>query len=310
MGKITKMKTIKTITIGIPAHNEANNIGRLLKSIVSQRGKEYRLEKIIIACDGCTDNTNEVVKKFAVKHKLIKVIQLIDDGKRLGQEGRLNQFYKLNKSDIIATFDADTVLGTKFVLNEIALAFSNKTIGLVGGADTPAKPKNFVQRVAKVWVDIWYESRANFNGGVSVNNHKGCASALNKSFAKHAHIPKGIIGNDDYLYFRAKQLKYSFAFAKKAIVYYTVPSNLKDYFTQTTRFLLAKNTVAKYFGDWVYQEYIIPRNKKIIALFKVFIREPLYFIAAVFFQIILRLFKNKFRDNYDGGFWITATSTK
>ncbi len=301
---------MKTITVGIPAHNEELNIEKLLNSIFRQKGDNYILEKVLVGLDGCTDNTKAVVKRYILKNHLRKQIMIIDDGKRLGQEGRLNQFYKLNKSDIIATFDADTILGTKFVLKEITSCFESSPVGLVGGADTPAKPNNFVQKVASIWVDIWYETRADYNGGVSVNNHKGCASALSAKFAKKAHIPRGIVGNDDYLYFRAKQLGFTFKFAKKAIVYYTVPANLHDYFTQTTRFLLAKDSVAKYFGDWVYEEYKIPVSRKLLALVKVFIKNPFYFGCAVIFQVYLRIFKERFRDTYKGGFWITAQSTK
>src|SRR5258708_26629353 len=127
------MKNKISITIGIPAYNEEDNIGKLLDSIISQKGSRYNIEKIIVACDGCTDKTAEIVEKYIDKHNNI---YLINDGLRLGQAGRLNEFYKINKSDIFITFDADTVLGHRYVVNEIAECFEDKNVGLVGGSDT------------------------------------------------------------------------------------------------------------------------------------------------------------------------------
>ena len=46
-------------------------------------------------------------------------MEIIDDGRRLGQAGRLNEFYKINKSDIFITFDADVILGNGYVIDEI-----------------------------------------------------------------------------------------------------------------------------------------------------------------------------------------------
>src|SRR3990170_5283265 len=41
-----------TVTVGIPAHNEEQNIKQLLTSIVSQKGN-FVLEKILVTTDGC-----------------------------------------------------------------------------------------------------------------------------------------------------------------------------------------------------------------------------------------------------------------
>jgi glycosyltransferase involved in cell wall biosynthesis len=45
-------------TIIVPAHNEATVIQRCLDSLVSQVG----IERIIVACNGCTDNTAEIIR--------------------------------------------------------------------------------------------------------------------------------------------------------------------------------------------------------------------------------------------------------
>ncbi|NNE18323.1 MAG: glycosyltransferase, partial [Myxococcales bacterium] len=46
-------------TVIVPAHNESAVIADCLNSIVDQQGVDH----LIVACNGCTDNTVEIVKE-------------------------------------------------------------------------------------------------------------------------------------------------------------------------------------------------------------------------------------------------------
>ena len=46
-----------TVTIGIPAYNEQENISCLLRSIIKQKAWSYRLQSVVVVCDGSTDGT-------------------------------------------------------------------------------------------------------------------------------------------------------------------------------------------------------------------------------------------------------------
>src|SRR3989344_6610925 len=105
----------KKILIGIAAYNEEKNIGHLLRSILSQKGDNFKIENIIVACDGCTDRTSIVAGKFQKNYPLIKVI---NDNRRKGKTSRLNEFYRMLKSDIFITLDADIILAHKYVVSE------------------------------------------------------------------------------------------------------------------------------------------------------------------------------------------------
>lgn len=96
-----------SVSIGIPAYNEESNIKYLLESILKQKPLSYYLKEIIVLSDGSTDKTEYIVKKMIHQYPVIK---LINDGKRLGHTGRLNQLYKLNTSDILIQVDADVQL--------------------------------------------------------------------------------------------------------------------------------------------------------------------------------------------------------
>lgn len=302
------MKKIMTIGIGIPAHNEEANIRKLLESIIEQKtDSKYIIEEIIVACDGCTDKTADIVRKIGNKDKRVKVI---DDGKRHGQSGRLNRFYKSIKSDIFITFDADTRLASDNVVNEIARMFDDERVMLVGGNDQPDFPKNLIQKIGRVWVESWYEMRSKINDGDTVHNHKGCVSAGRMTFLRSVKIPQNIFSNDDFLYFSCKQMGYKFKFAQKAVVYYKIPSNFHEYMTQTTRFLGLKHRVAKYFGEQIYEDYKIPLKNKIRGLIVTFLRHPLLLTFAIILQVYQRLFKKFYTENYKGVSWTVIKSSK
>ena len=48
-------------SIIIPAHNAGSTIGKTLESVRSQDFKDY---EVIVVCDSCEDNTEEVAKSY------------------------------------------------------------------------------------------------------------------------------------------------------------------------------------------------------------------------------------------------------
>ncbi len=298
---------LKTVTIGIPAHNEEQSIGQLLDSILTQDQTLYILEKIIVACDGCTDRTAEIVRNYISR---FPYIEIIDDGKRGGQTGRLNNFFKDNISDILITFDGDTVLGHKDVVNKIVLAFDDPDVGLVGCGDKPMRPRNFFEKIVVSGIELWYKTRKDINGGVTIHNHHGCASAAAKRLCKHLRIPSDTVGTDDYRYLKAKELGFHFRFAKDALVYYRAPANIRDFFTQSGRFLVIKHQMVKYFGKSIYQQYTVPRKNKWRGIIITFFRKPFFTILTICLQMILRIFQSKFIKDNQTGLWQTIHSTK
>src|SRR3989344_276122 len=101
MGK-NKMKKL-TITIGIPAYNEEQNIQNLLKSVIAQKQNRLVVKEIIVVSDNSTDRTNELVKK--IKDRRVK---LIKNKKRLGQSYSQNLIFSKANTDVVVLFEADT----------------------------------------------------------------------------------------------------------------------------------------------------------------------------------------------------------
>lgn len=301
------MNIMKTVTIGIPAHNEEINIPRLLDSIIKQRKSNFTIESLTVACDGCTDNTANIVRGYSEKYPWIKVI---DDNQRLGQAGRLNNFFRANNSDIFITFDADIILAHDHVIEELVKAFNSPKIGLVGGLDTAAKPQTFFEKIAVTWTQVWVRTKMDINGGINIHNHHGFISAFSRELCKVAEIKPKILANDDCAFFEAITHGFEFNFARNAEVIYRCPNNLKDYLKQTARLLHGKDMIAAQYGNWVYPYYDVPIKYKVKGLLETFIRKPFLTIFAVILQIYLRLNKNKFLEKFENGFWTATKSSK
>lgn len=303
MTKINK----KTVTIGIPAHNEERNIRELLRSILKQKGDNFIIEKIIVTCDGCTDKTADYVKSL---QKEFPLIQLIDDGKRMGQAARLSEFYKTVLSDILITFDGDILLAHKKVIYEMVKAFDDKKVGLVGGKKMVVKQSKFLGKSIQAYEHFWLSVIGKLNSGNNVHNHQGPISAGRREFLNRVTIPKHIVASDHFLYFKAIEEGYSFQFAQNAIVYFKVPTTIRDYLSQEMRFTDSAEKIRKYFGKWVLEYYTIPASVKGKSYISTFIRHPFYLSSALVLQVLQRIVGPFYLEKNNNGLWTSIRSSK
>jgi len=304
------MKKLKrvTVTIGIPAHNEEANILYLLKSILAQIADNFVIEKIYVLCDGCTDSTAKKAEKFTKKYPIITVL---DDGKRKGKTGRLNQLYRMNKSDFVFSFDGDVILKGDRVIERMVRAFETENVVLVSGNNQPVKAETLTERIYNTGFKMWYEIRKDYQEGNNVRNIHGCAVALRGSFAKTLKYPSTIIyGDQGFVFMAAKVLKKDFRFAKNAVVLFRSINNLEDFFLQASRNLNLSNNVAKYFGVWVYEEYRIPKKFKLKGIVKMLFSDPIFTALSLVLRLSLSVFPKKQPRPKDGGGYESVQSTK
>ncbi len=89
------------VTVVIPAYNEQSRIATTLKSIEMLSGK-LNLE-VIVVCDGCSDNTADVVKSFSGKFRL----KVIEYSRNRGKGCALRMGVMVACGEAIAFMDAD-----------------------------------------------------------------------------------------------------------------------------------------------------------------------------------------------------------
>ncbi len=137
--KIVSQKT--KCSFGIFAYNEVKNIERLLEAILNQKCYKIIIDEIFVFCEGSTDDTASIAKRYAQREKKIKVI----DGKeRQGKFGAINLFLKLAKNEILVMESGDT-LPTENSVENLLEPFSDPNVGMTGAHPIPIdNPKTFL----------------------------------------------------------------------------------------------------------------------------------------------------------------------
>lgn len=130
----------------VPAHNEASVIQSCLDSIIHQDN----VSEIIVACNGCTDNTAELVHKHYPN-----VICL--DIEKPSKTNALNEAEKHTTSFPIFYLDADTMIEPKTIAK---ITENMETTGLMLTAPTPninaSESSWVVKQYYKIWINLPY----------------------------------------------------------------------------------------------------------------------------------------------------------
>ena len=165
-----------SVTVGIPAYNEGQNIKSLIKSILSQKQISFNLDKIIVINDNSVDDTEEKVKLLSKKYKKIN---LISDFQRKGKAERTNQLFQLNKSNILILFDGDVVCSDENVINNMLKNFKEEKVVLVGANKVPTNPESTIEKLITALDLLWYEIKKNKD---SVCKRLNCNIQTTKQF--------------------------------------------------------------------------------------------------------------------------------
>jgi len=128
---------LMSVTIVITAHNEEKLIERRIDNCLKLDYPNDLLE-IIIASDGSTDRTNEIVLAKAREYPNIKLLHIPS---HKGRAFILNNAIKKVNNEIILFSDANTLFNEDYLL-QIIKAFNDPEVGCVGGQLTYANFNN------------------------------------------------------------------------------------------------------------------------------------------------------------------------
>ena len=102
------MKNITIISVIIPTYNQAEFLGRCLRSILNQNIDKQEYE-IIVINDGSKDQTSKVLNIYK------KDISVIDNIKNKGLPYSINRGIKIAKGRFIVRLDSDDYVNTNFL---------------------------------------------------------------------------------------------------------------------------------------------------------------------------------------------------
>lgn len=120
-------------SIGVTAHNEEANIGRLLDALLAQELATVVVSEIVVVASGCTDGTCAIVRGFAARDPRVK---LIVQPRREGKTSAINLFLKQAIEDIVVIQSGDT-LPRHDSIEHLIKPFADPTIGMTGAQKVP-----------------------------------------------------------------------------------------------------------------------------------------------------------------------------
>jgi len=124
------------IVVIVPARNEEEYIGDLIKSLTVQKIKPI---EAIFVDDGSTDDTEKIIKSFSVENPWIKYIKKGDRGIRSVGPGVVETFYygyskiSTDNYDFICKLDADLILPETYFSTLLDKFDANEKLGSASG---------------------------------------------------------------------------------------------------------------------------------------------------------------------------------
>jgi glycosyltransferase involved in cell wall biosynthesis len=300
--------SIPTVSIGIPAYNEEQNIEKLLRALLSQSQRYYLLEKVVVVCDGCTDQTVPIVQKLQKKYP---IIHLLDSQSRGGKSQALNSIYDSVNSDFLLTLDADILPAqSTFLDNLVNYAQRHPDALVVGPRHLPRQQQNFWGKCAvvsyKTIETAFFQLRHGRNMYAIMS-----ATLIRQPIYKRLRYPYGVMADQCYLYaYTESQSIGSFHFVLTSQVWFSPVTTLADW-----RLLASRSTtgdrrdVVKHFGAQVISHNIVSKKSVWFSYYWWFLQDPLHTVGSLCLNIFIRLFPLH-RRLPANGLWEPTQSTR
>ncbi|MBI4008653.1 glycosyltransferase [Candidatus Roizmanbacteria bacterium] len=289
-------KKLLSVTIGIPAYNEENNIGALLRSILKQSNASYELTNIIVASDGSSDKTVDEIK--VIKRPKIKIIY----GKnRRGTAFRQNQIIKQTTSDVLVLLNADILIRDNLFLEQLIKPI-HKKVDMVSCLMEPLPAKTFIGNLLNLSVKIKNDAFKIYKEGSNIYTCRGNARAFSRKLYTNIHFPRSV-GEDAYSFLYCLYHGFQYYYTTDTKAYFRSPENLDDHKRQSIRFYNSQKLFLKEFGKpFVKSAYSYPPRILLLPFLHYFIRYPLHLIMYVIiltFMKVKSIFSSETKETWD-----------
>jgi cellulose synthase/poly-beta-1,6-N-acetylglucosamine synthase-like glycosyltransferase len=229
------------VSVIIAAYNEVDNIIKKLNSVLASNYNLSQLE-IIVASDGSTDGTNDLVASF--KESGVRLLDL----PRQGKNSVINQAVATASGEILIFTDADSILLPDSVRNLVA-PFADPEIGGVGG-DYRHASKNVKQEGERAYWNYDRRLKQLQSAGGSVSGASGALFAIRRSLFKP--VPDGVT-DDFYIVMQVISSHYRLVFEPTAIALGPVASSAQAEFNRKVRII-----TRGFRGVWLLRHLLNP----------------------------------------------------
>jgi poly-beta-1,6-N-acetyl-D-glucosamine synthase len=285
-------------SMGIMAHNEEANIGRLLEALVTQKLRTVILSEIVVVASGCTDNTEAIVLDWA---KQDSRIHLIVQEKRSGKASAINEYLPQARERIIVLCSAD-LLPEADALERLVAPFVDSEVGMATSHPVPVNDsRRFMGFAAHMLWSLHHKiNLTSFKSGEMI--------AFRKIFER---IPYHTAVDEASIEPVVRGQGYQAQYVSDAVVYNKGPETLADFLRQRRRIYAGHLAVRDTLG---YTVSTMNARRILALLLRNLDWRPRYFVwtwAIVGLEAygrLLGLRDYKKRRNHQ--IWEIATSTK
>ena len=298
-----KSSNIK-ISVGIPAHNEEENIAPLIEALKTQIITRGQIAEIIVISDGSADRTAERVRSVTDER-----VRLIVWERREGLNRAQNKIVSEAKGDILIILNADVLPANDVFIQEIIAPILNDArVGLASTDMIAAKPLGvFEKTIANSYAfknRIYKALRDQDN----IYLCHGQARAFSRAFYAQMHWSDEF-PEDAYSYIMCLRKGFAFRFAPGAQILFRCPQNLSDHLRQSGRFIDGKERLMQSFSaSSIRPYYHIPLPLFFSELGKALVRHPLLTVAYLFITAFVRM--SGWRPSHASRYEISKSSKK
>ena len=223
---VKKSEIEPAVTFLITAYNEERNIADKLENTLLLDYPRDKLE-IIVASDGSTDQTDEIVMGFKNRGVILHRVE-----GRVGKTETQNQTVKIANGDVIIFSDATTDY-KKDAIKKIVRNYADPSVGAVSGRYEYVNPTG--APVGKGTILFWKYENFIKSRQTRINTITGCCGCI-YSVRRELYTPlPGDIISDLVEPLKIIEKGYRIAFEPEAVAYETTEDDVSDEFSMRVR---------------------------------------------------------------------------
>lgn len=286
-------------SIGVMAYNEEANIGRLLQTLLEQQTDVAMIDEIIVVCSGCTDDTENIVKRFCVRDARVR---LVSQPRREGKASAVNLFVSCATSDILISVGGDT-LPEADSIERLVAPFVDPEVGMTGARPVPVNdPNSFMGFAAHLLWEMHHQ--------VALHQPKlGEMTAYRRIFQR---IPRHSAVDEANMEPLIRGQGYELRYVPEAVVHNRGPETAADFLKQRRRIYAGHLRMQREQGYTVSTMGGTIILKALAHSWRFWVRHPGWTVGVIGLEFYGRLlgwidFRLKKRDH---AVWDVATTTK
>ncbi len=214
--------TLIPCTIGIAAHNEEANIGRLLQRLQAQQLTVVAPSEILVVSSGSTDRTDAIVREWLTREPRL---QLLLQPRREGKASAINLILRQARERVVIISSAD-LLPEVDAIEKLVAPFADPEVGMTSCRPVPVDdPDTFMGFCTHLLWNLHHQiNLRSFKAGEMIAFRKIFERIPYKTSVDEASIEPVIRGQG-----------YGVRYVPDAIVYNKGPATVADFLRQRRR---------------------------------------------------------------------------